>query len=316
MFGKILEEILLEAEPSVTDITNAISNRKKVKINYNSGGKNMAKGYRVVDVYDYGISKGGNKVLRVFQEYGDSSGKNDTFTPGWKTLRVDRIEDWEETNQTFDEAPSERYGRYNPDGDNNMSVVIAKAKLPDISTDEKGNYIPAGERRYRSMAPNRGEVYNIRDLRNKYGFGNKGFEKDDSQTGKSDLTGDYWKDFEERIGKDARNVSKRDDRWKESSDTRSLSRKGSANMELVNFDNENPPFVKGKISPDRLRGTSTVNLDDDFWEQAEKEIRDMEKKSSRYGRENTRRYEHSADTRNLHRAGSANRELQDLDTDY
>lgn len=315
MFGKILDEILLESTPSTTDITDAISNRKKVKINYNSGGKDKAKGYRVVDVYDYGISKSGNKVLRVFQEYGDSTGENDTFTPGWKTLRVDRIEDWEETGQTFDEAPSDRYGRYNANGDNNMAVVLSKAELPDLSHDEKGNYIPAGERRLRSMA-NRGEVYSLRDLRNKYGFGNKGMEKDSTSIKGSGTTGPQWSEFEKRISSDSGNERRKEDRWRNSSDTRNLSRKGSANRELSSFDKENPYFVKGKINPSRLEGTSSVSLDDDFWAQAEKELQDMRRKDNRYGRENTARAEKAADTRNLHKRGSINRELQDIDTDY
>ena len=315
MFGKLLDEILMESAPSTTDITDAISNRKKAKINYNSGGKDKAKGYRVVDVYDYGISKSGNKVLRVFQEYGDSTGENDTFTPGWKTLRVDRIEDWEETNQTFDEAPSDRYGRYNANGDDNMNVVLAKAELPDLSHDENGNYIPAGERRLRSLS-NKGEVYNLRDLRNKYGFGRKGMEKDSTQIKGSGTEGPQWKDFEKRTAADDINARRREDRWKNAADTRSLNRKGSVNRDVVAFDKENPSFVKGRINPSRLEGTSTVSLDDDFWAQAEKDLQDMRRKDNRYGRENTARAEKAADTRNLHKQGSVNRELQDIDTDY
>jgi len=316
MFGKLLEEILMENTPSARDITDAISNRHKVRINYNSGGKDKAKGYRVVDVYDYGLSSKGDKLLRVFQEYGDSTGENDTFTPGWKTLRVDRIEDWEDTGQIFDEVPSDRYGRYNPDGDKVMTTVLAKAEIPDTTTDEKGNYIPAGERRLKSLAANKGKVYNIADLRNKYGFGRKGMEKDNSQLKGSDLKGPQWNDFEKRGDMDAYNERRKEERWKNAADTRALHRTGSVNRELVDFDRENPAFVKGKIDPSRLEGTSSVSLDDDFWNQAEKDLQNMRKKENRYSRENEKRAARAADTRNLHRAGSVNRNIPDTDTDY
>lgn len=306
MFGKILEDILNEGTPSTSDISDAIANRKKVKIRYNSGGNGEAEGDRVVDPYVYGLSRGGNHVLRVFQEYGDSTGKNPTFTPGWKTVRVDRIEDWEELEQTFDEAPSDKYGKYNPQGDRNMSVVIMKAELPDLTHDEKGNFIPAGERRLKSM--NKGKVYSLSDLMDRYGK--------KKETSGPDLNADYWKDFEKRTSQDDRNASRRDARWQSSADSRRYARSQSANRELQDFDRENPAFVKGRIDPERLKGTSSVSLDDDFWNQAEKDIQDMERKNNRYGKENAARMDKAADTRNLHRSGSANRELKDIDDDY
>ena len=308
MFGILLDQVLNESAPSTDQISDAIKNRRKIKISYNSGGEGKAQGTRVVDVYAYGLSKSGNAVLRVFQEFGDSSGDNPTFTPGWKTIRVDRINDWEETDQQFNEIPSSSYGKYNPDGDRNMDVVLMMAKMPNGDTDEKGNYIPAGERRLRDMMANTGKAFKISDLRNNYGFNKTGAETS------RNMTDDYWKDFEKAEKEAQRNISRRDDRWKDNATNRALYRKDSANTDLRDMRKETmAKNVKGYINPQDLKNTSTVSLGDDFWKEAEKDIQKMRSGDNRYMTANTERSENAADTRNLHRKDSANRILQDLD---
>ena len=118
---EILQEILNE---SVTpqDVNNAIDNKLQVIINY-SDEKNRAPKKRLIEPYAYGMSKGGNAVLRAFQYNGD------TFrgVPKWKLFRLDRITNWQPTEQHFNAQPKERGWNaeaYNEHGDNTMTDVL------------------------------------------------------------------------------------------------------------------------------------------------------------------------------------------------
>ena len=118
---EILQEILSE---SVTpqDVNDAIDNKLQVIINY-SDEENHAPKKRLIEPYAYGMTKSGNAVIRAFQYNGD------TFRgiPKWKLFRLDRITNWQPTEQHFNAQPKERGWNaeaYNEHGDNTMSNVL------------------------------------------------------------------------------------------------------------------------------------------------------------------------------------------------
>lgn len=129
MLSELLREILLEESVSVEDITDAIDNHTRVIMNYNSTrGEGNNTGPRVVEVYAYGLTKAGNPVIRAFQPYGDTTSN----VPSWKLFRIDRIDNWNPTEQKFTRPASDYYkglGEFNPNGDNTMSVVYKVAEF-------------------------------------------------------------------------------------------------------------------------------------------------------------------------------------------
>ena len=124
----ILNKILLKESVSVNDVEDAIDNHKRILINYHTNGEDYNTGARVIEVYAYGLTKGGNPVIRAFQPYGDTTSK----VPSWKFFRLDRISAWQPTEQTFSK-PADLYykglGDFNPNGDETMSVVYKIAQF-------------------------------------------------------------------------------------------------------------------------------------------------------------------------------------------
>jgi hypothetical protein len=123
----ILEERKLLTEGSKEDISSAIDNHTRVRIYY-QGDKETGPGVRVIDTYAYGVSKGGNEVIRAFQPFGVSTSE----MPGWRLFRVDRISRWEPMNFKFtDKAiksdPS--IPNPNPSGDRSMARVYKVARF-------------------------------------------------------------------------------------------------------------------------------------------------------------------------------------------
>ena len=118
----ILNNILLTESVSEEEINDAMDNHKRIIINYHTKGEDNNTGARVIEVYAYGLTKAGNPVLRAFQPYGDTT----TRVPSWKFFRLDRISEWQPTKQTFN-RPADFYykniGKFNPNGDETMSVV-------------------------------------------------------------------------------------------------------------------------------------------------------------------------------------------------
>lgn len=130
LLGKLLAEILLEESVNGQDVSDAIDKHERVIINYHSKGKDEATGSRVIEVYAYGLTKSGNPVIRAFQPYGDTTSK----VPSWKFFRLDRIDSWEPTGQTFSEPASDVYrgmGDFNPNGDKTMGVVYKVAQFDE-----------------------------------------------------------------------------------------------------------------------------------------------------------------------------------------
>lgn len=122
----ILKNILSE---SITpkDVNDAIDNKIQVIINY-SDEKNRAPKKRLIEPYAFGVSKGGNSVVRAYQYDGDTfRGK-----PKWKLFRLDRITSWEPTEQHFNAQPNERgwdAEKYNEKGDLSMQTVLNQVKF-------------------------------------------------------------------------------------------------------------------------------------------------------------------------------------------
>ena len=124
----IYKKLTLNESVSEDEVNDAIDNHKRVIINYHTKGEDKNTGARVAEVYAYGLTFGGNPVIRVFQSYGDTT----TRVPGWKFMRLDRISAWLTTEQTFDTPANERYpglGDFNSFGDRTMSVVYKVAKF-------------------------------------------------------------------------------------------------------------------------------------------------------------------------------------------
>jgi hypothetical protein len=117
----ILQQVLNEAI-SPNDVNNAIDNHLQVIIKY-SDEKNRAPETRLIEPYVYGKSKSGNDVLRAYQYEGDTfRGK-----PKWKLFRLDRITQWNPTENHFNAEPLERGWNaqsYNDNGDGSMSVIL------------------------------------------------------------------------------------------------------------------------------------------------------------------------------------------------
>ena len=128
MLGLLIEDILNETA-NVNDINDAIDNHKRIIINYQSKGEDVANGARVIEVYAYGLTKAGNPVIRAFQPYGDTTSR----VPAWKFFRLDRIKQWKETKQTYSHPASFYYkglGEFNPNDDLTMSTVY---KIADFN---------------------------------------------------------------------------------------------------------------------------------------------------------------------------------------
>ena len=156
--SEILENILLEEKVDKTKVEDAINEKYRVVINYDSHGENIAMGWRIIEVYAYGLTKAGNPVIRAYQPQGDTASK----VPSWKFFRLDRILDWRPTGQYFTQARPD----FNPNGDRSMSVVYDIANfndnVPDTKTPaiteprrkEEPVYIPPGEKQVRQDMDN------------------------------------------------------------------------------------------------------------------------------------------------------------------
>lgn len=133
---EILQKVLLtESAVDVNKVGDAIDKKYQVKINYRSNDEDVANGARTIEVYAYGLTKAGNPVIHAFQPYGDTT----STTPNWKFFRLDRITNWETTNQFFHRPASDFYnvGKFNPTGDKSMSVVYKIATFDGESEKDK-----------------------------------------------------------------------------------------------------------------------------------------------------------------------------------
>lgn len=108
---------------AVTDVQDAINNKKVIIINYN--GKEYGKGYREIEPVCLGISKRGNQVLRAWEIEGSSHTNTveGNPIPGWRMFKLVDILTFKPTGDNFYEMRP----NYNPNGDRSMTSVIVNA---------------------------------------------------------------------------------------------------------------------------------------------------------------------------------------------
>jgi len=117
----VFKDIILEAV-NRSQIISAINNRNVCTIYY-EGDTISNPGYREIEPYVYGLSKRENPVIRAYQ----LEGKSDTpeNMPGWRMFRVDRMVDFVNSGDIFNEPKP----LYNPSGDKDMTRIYAQAKF-------------------------------------------------------------------------------------------------------------------------------------------------------------------------------------------
>ena len=119
--SSVYKEIISEAV-NRNEIISAIDNRNICTIYY-EGDTISNPGYREIEPYVYGLSKRENPVIRAYQ----LEGKTDTpeNMPGWRLFRVDRMVDFINSGDIFNEPKP----LYNPSGDKDMTKIYAQAKF-------------------------------------------------------------------------------------------------------------------------------------------------------------------------------------------
>ena len=122
----LTEDVINEAV-SGSEVVDAINNRKAVLINY--ADKNASHtGKRYIEPYVYGVTKAGNPCIRAYQYWGDTK----RGVPKWKLFRLDRVQSWEPTEDTFELEPKARgwaAQAYNNNGDGSMAEVYQTVEL-------------------------------------------------------------------------------------------------------------------------------------------------------------------------------------------
>lgn len=109
------KEILSEANASISDIIKAIDERQLIDFFYEGDPKyNFTAGRRSGEVYALGTSKGGNKVVRIFQ----MQGATNSINPKFKLFRLDKMRDIKFIRPYY----RPRKG-FNPNGDRAMASV-------------------------------------------------------------------------------------------------------------------------------------------------------------------------------------------------
>jgi predicted DNA-binding transcriptional regulator YafY len=121
----LLNQIILEIA-SDAEVSDAIVKHERVKIRYEE--KDGTYSTRYIESYVLGNSKRDNRIIRVYQYAGDTETEL-----GWKTLRTDRIVDWEPMNERpFTNPISDRLPnipKYNRSGDKSMITIYKQTKF-------------------------------------------------------------------------------------------------------------------------------------------------------------------------------------------
>jgi hypothetical protein len=72
-------------------IMKIMDGKRLASVYYDDGEDPGGKNKRWIEIYCYGVSKAGNDIVRVYQIGGDTK----TIQPGWKTFRIDRMNNLE-----------------------------------------------------------------------------------------------------------------------------------------------------------------------------------------------------------------------------
>ena len=117
----IFKSLILEGV-NRNQIIGAIDKRNVVTIYYEGDTINNP-GYREIEPYVYGLSKRDNQVVRAYQREGKTDSPENM--PGWRMFRVDRMVDFVNGGDIFEEPRP----LYNPTGDKDMTKIYKQAKF-------------------------------------------------------------------------------------------------------------------------------------------------------------------------------------------
>jgi hypothetical protein len=125
-----LNESVVNEAVGPDKVIDAINKRNAVLINYADENASHP-GVRYVEPYVFGLTKAGNPCFRAYQYWGDTK----RGVPKWKLFRLDRVESWNPTENTFELEPNARgwaAEAFNNNGDGSMSAVYNIVKLDDV----------------------------------------------------------------------------------------------------------------------------------------------------------------------------------------
>lgn len=109
-----LKSLILEVA-NKSEVESAMDKRRLVSLRYDDTEDPGGKGQRWVEIYCYGLSLSDNEIIRVYQIGGDTK----TIQPGWKTFRLDRINEFKILGGNFNQPRP----LFNPNGDKSMKKV-------------------------------------------------------------------------------------------------------------------------------------------------------------------------------------------------
>ncbi len=301
---------MLNESVSDEEINDAIDNHKRVIIRYDGPIYTGKKEYevshkndpRVIEIYAYGQTTAGNKVIRAFEPYGGTQSK----VPEWKYFLLDRIIDWKPTEQVFT-RPADFYyknvGKFNPTDDKTMSIVFKIAQFgneDEMNSDKyslepkskKDVYKTDSEIKMERLKQQTDNQIKLSDIKVNDAFKQMG--KMSQPTNKPKTKEDVYK--EEPSDQNTLNVPEKSPEQKQQ-DLVKL-RKALGNKPIT-FSDLNK---KMKEEPQQTKWQDIFNAD------VEKDLEQMRKNDLRNQRRRDNRWQKSADSRALNRKGSLNRE--------
>lgn len=112
-------KLLTERATSNSRVILAIKRNAIVKFYY-KGDEKEKEGWRTGEIYAFGESTRGNRVIRVYQ----TSGTTSTRIPDWKLFLVDKIRSFQHVGIFETPRP-----KFNSNGDNSMQKVYNIAEF-------------------------------------------------------------------------------------------------------------------------------------------------------------------------------------------
>ena len=311
LLESILKALLLKESVSEDEVNDAIDNHKRVIINYHTKGEDKNTGARVAEVYAYGLTFGGNPVIRVFQPYGDTT----TRVPGWKFMRLDRISAWQTTEQTFDTPANERYpglGDFNSFGDRTMAIVYKIAKFgdndsikSDVTSEPKTKedvFKTSSETNMERLKQQVDNPINISDIKNNNGFKQLTTPKPDETKTEPKTKEDVYS-TNKNTGKLNQNVPNTTEKTPEEKQKELDKLRQTLSDKPISLSDLNKK-MKEEVPQQR-------KWQDVFDDQAEKDLKQMNKNDMRNQRRRDNRWQKSVDLRPLgNRKGSLNRAFE------